>query len=40
MKLLDKKKLEGNIKDNLQNAFKDELKNIYKHEGFRIRTFK
>jgi hypothetical protein len=40
MKLLDKKKLEGNIKDNLQNAFKDELKNVYKHEGFRRRTFK
>ena len=40
MKLLDKKKLEGQIKDNLQNAFKDELKNIYTNKGFRNRTFK
>ena len=40
MKLLDKKKLEGQIKDNLQNAFKDELKNIYTNKGFRNRTIK
>ena len=40
MKLLDKKKLEGKIKDNLQNAFKDELKNIYDNKNFRKRTFK
>ena len=40
MKLLDKKKIEGNIKENLQNAFKDELKNEYKKKGFRKRTFK
>jgi DNA-directed RNA polymerase subunit RPC12/RpoP len=40
MKLLDKKKMEGNIKENLQNAFKDELKNIYNNKGFRNRTFK
>ena len=40
MKLLDKKKLEGKIRENLQNAFKDELKNDYKKEGFRKRTFK
>ena len=40
MKLLDKKKFEGNIKDNLQNAFKDELKNKYTNKGFRNRTFK
>ena len=40
MKLLDKKKLEGKIRENLQNAFKDELKNDYRKEGFRNRTFK
>ena len=40
MKLLDKKKFEGNIKDNLQNAFKDELKNIYDNKNFRKRSFK
>ena len=40
MKLLDKKKLEGSIKDNLQNAFKEELKNIYNNKNFRKRTFK
>ena len=40
MKLLDKKKLEGNIKDNLQNAFKDELKNVYYNKDFRKRAFK
>ena len=40
MKLLDKTKLEGNIKDNLQNAYKNELKQTYKKEGFRNRTFK
>jgi len=40
MKLLDKKKLEGKIKDNLQNAFKDELKNTYDNKNFRKRTFK
>ena len=40
MKLLDKKKFEGSIKDNLQNAFKEELKNIYDNKGFRNRTFK
>ena len=40
MKLLDKKKFEGNIKDNLQNAFKDELKEKYTNKDFRKRTFK
>ena len=40
MKLLDKKKFEGNIKDNLQNAFKDELKNVYSNKNFRKRSFK
>ena len=40
MKILDKKKLEGNIKDNLQNAFKDELKTKVSNAGFRRRTFK
>ena len=40
MKILDKKKLEGNIKDNLQNAFKDELKTQVSNVGFRKRTFK
>ena len=40
MKILDKKKLEGNIKDNLQNAFKDELKTKESNAGFRKRTFK
>ena len=40
MKLLDKKKFEGNIKDNLQNAFKDELKDVYTNKGFRNRTLK
>ena len=40
MKLLDKTKLEGNIKDNLQNAYKNELKEEYKKEGFRNRTLK
>ena len=40
MKLLDKKKFEGKIKDNLQNAFKNELKNVYNNKNFRKRTFK
>ena len=40
MKLLDKKKFEGNIKENLQKSFKDELKNIYNNKNFRKRTFK
>ena len=40
MKLLDKKKMEGNIKENLQNAFKEELKNVYDNTNFRKRTFK
>jgi len=40
MKILDKKKLEGNIKDNLQNAFKDELKTKVSNAGFRKRSFK
>ena len=40
MKLLDKKKMEGKIRENLQNAFKDELDIVYKNTGFRKRTFK
>ena len=40
MKLLDKKKFEGDIKDNLQKSFKNELKNVYNNKDFRKRTFK
>ena len=40
MKLLDKKKFEGDIKDNLQKSFKNELKNVYDNKDFRKRTFK
>ena len=40
MKLLDKKKFEGNIKDNLQQSFQVELKKIYNNNDFRKRTFK
>ena len=40
MKLLDKKKFEGDIKDNLQKSFKKELKNVYDNKDFRKRTFK
>ena len=40
MKLLDKKKIEGKIRENLQNAFKEELKRVYTNNGFRKRTFK
>ena len=40
MKLLDKKKFEGDLKDNLQKSFKNELKNVYDNKDFRKRTFK